>query len=90
MNDTENIMDVLLTGNNGYIGSMLTRLLLEKGYRVTGLDTNYYLGCEFDEFNYPQMKQISKELSIWSRTERLFGMKIQWALLLMWLTSQKI
>jgi nucleoside-diphosphate-sugar epimerase len=32
-------MNVLVTGNNGYIGSVLTRLLLEKGYQLTGLDT---------------------------------------------------
>jgi nucleoside-diphosphate-sugar epimerase len=33
-------MNILVTGNHGYIGSMLTRLLLDKGYRVTGLDTD--------------------------------------------------
>ncbi|MEE8413313.1 MAG: SDR family oxidoreductase [Dehalococcoidales bacterium] len=55
-------MNVLLTGNNGYIGSMLTGLLLEKGYQVTGLDTSYYLGCEFSESDYPQLKQIDKDV----------------------------
>jgi nucleoside-diphosphate-sugar epimerase len=35
---------------------------LKRGYSVTGLDTNYYLGCEFDEFSYPQLKQISKDI----------------------------
>lgn len=55
-------MNVLLTGNNGYIGSVLTRLLLERGYQVAGLDTSYYLGCEFSEFNYPQLKRINKDI----------------------------
>jgi nucleoside-diphosphate-sugar epimerase len=55
-------MNILVTGNNGYIGSMLTNLLLEKGYGVTGLDTNYYLGCEFNSLNYPQLKQINKDI----------------------------
>ena len=35
-------MNILITGNRGYIGSMLTQLIIEKGYNVTGLDTNYY------------------------------------------------
>lgn len=55
-------MNVLVTGNNGYIGSMLTGLLLDKGYRVTGLDTNYYRGCEFNNYHYPQLKQIVKDI----------------------------
>lgn len=55
-------MNVLLTGNNGYIGSMLTQLLLEKGYRITGLDTDYYGGCEFNKFHYPQVNQINKDI----------------------------
>ncbi|MFC1870591.1 NAD-dependent epimerase/dehydratase family protein [Chloroflexota bacterium] len=55
-------MKVLVTGNNGYIGSMLTQLLLEKGYQVTGLDTNYYRGCEFNRFHYPQISQINEDI----------------------------
>ena len=35
-------MKVLITGNLGYIGSVLTKLLLNKGYDVTGLDIGYY------------------------------------------------
>jgi nucleoside-diphosphate-sugar epimerase len=55
-------MNILVTGNNGYIGSMLTGLLLENGHRVTGLDTDYYQGCEFDRFDYLQVRQISKDI----------------------------
>jgi len=33
---------VLVTGADGYIGSVLTALLLERGYDVDGLDTGYY------------------------------------------------
>lgn len=33
---------VLVTGADGYIGSVLTTLLLERGYDVDGLDTGYY------------------------------------------------
>jgi len=62
-------MKVLVTGNNGYIGSMLTRLLLEKGYQVTGLDTNYYRGCDFSSYHYPQIKQIEKDIRTVSKED---------------------
>lgn len=55
-------MNVLVTGNNGYIGAVLTQLLLGRGYSVTGLDTNYYGGCEFNEYTYPKLKQISRDI----------------------------
>jgi nucleoside-diphosphate-sugar epimerase len=41
-------MNVLVTGNNGYIGSMLCDLLQKKGHSVIGFDTNYYEKCEFE------------------------------------------
>lgn len=62
-------MNILLTGNNGYIGSMLTQLLLEKGYQVTGLDTNYYRGCEFNSYHYPQIKQIDEDIRTASKSD---------------------
>lgn len=34
--------NILVTGNDGYIGSVLVPLLVGKGYLVTGLDTFYY------------------------------------------------
>lgn len=35
-------MKVLVTGNLGYIGSVLAPLLMDKGHEVAGLDTGYY------------------------------------------------
>ena len=35
-------MKVLVTGTDGYIGSQLAPLLLDRGHDVTGLDTGYY------------------------------------------------
>jgi len=42
----ENKSTILVTGNKGYIGSVLTDILLEKGYDIVGFDTNYYSGLE--------------------------------------------
>jgi nucleoside-diphosphate-sugar epimerase len=39
-------MKVLVTGHKGYIGTVLTRVLAERGYKIVGYDTNYYVGCE--------------------------------------------
>lgn len=38
----DSIKKVLVTGSNGYIGSLLMPLLDEAGYQVTGLDTGYF------------------------------------------------
>jgi len=54
-------MNVLVTGNNGYIGTVLSKLLMEKGYQVTGLDANYYQDCGFGGFGL-KIKQIKKDI----------------------------
>lgn len=41
-------MKILVTGNHGYIGTVLSRVLFEKGYEVVGLDTDYYKDCTFE------------------------------------------
>jgi nucleoside-diphosphate-sugar epimerase len=38
-------LTVLVTGNLGYIGSVLTPLLVERGYRVRGLDSGLFRDC---------------------------------------------
>jgi nucleoside-diphosphate-sugar epimerase len=40
-------MRVLVTGNNGYIGTVLCPMLLERGHEVVGLDTDLYEQCTF-------------------------------------------
>lgn len=40
-------MKVLLTGHRGYIGCVLTPMLLERGHRVTGLDSDLFRACTF-------------------------------------------
>ena len=38
-------MDVLITGNRGYIGCLLVKLLNEKGWNVRGFDSGLFLDC---------------------------------------------
>lgn len=42
-------MRVLLTGNRGYIGSVLAPMLLDRGHEVAGLDSDLYSRCSFAE-----------------------------------------
>ena len=39
-------MKVLVTGHQGYIGSVATPVLVAAGHEVTGLDTGFYRGCD--------------------------------------------
>jgi nucleoside-diphosphate-sugar epimerase len=52
----ENNCSILITGGAGYVGSLTTRLLLEKGYKVTVLDNLSYGGLSllpcFSENNF--------------------------------------
>lgn len=38
-------MRVLVTGHNGYIGTVMTSILVQEGFDVVGLDTGYYRDC---------------------------------------------
>jgi len=38
-------VNILVTGHKGYIGSVLTPILMEKGYGVVGYDADYYKEC---------------------------------------------
>ena len=43
-------MRVLLTGHEGYIGAVMTPLLIEAGHRVVGLDSGLFDGCDFGPY----------------------------------------
>ena len=46
-------MRILLTGHEGYIGSVMTPFLLEAGHDVVGLDTCLFGGCDFGAYQSP-------------------------------------
>ncbi len=45
----EEAMKILVTGHNGYIGSVMTPLLEAAGHEVRGLDTFFYAPCTFGD-----------------------------------------
>lgn len=56
-------MRILLTGIDGYIGTVLGQKLLQAGYDVTGLDTGYYSEAwmyDFENFIKPEV--IKKDI----------------------------
>lgn len=40
------ITRVLITGNRGYVGSVMAPIVMEAGFDVAGLDIDYYRGCD--------------------------------------------
>ncbi len=56
-------MRVLVTGHNGYVGTVMVPMLLEAGHEVTGLDTNLYQGSTFgEEIETPPFPAIQKDI----------------------------
>jgi nucleoside-diphosphate-sugar epimerase len=54
-------MKILVTGNLGYIGSVLVPILLDNGHEVTGFDIGYYKDCLLYN-NDINIKQIIKDI----------------------------
>lgn len=55
---------ILVTGDTGYIGSVLTTMLLRKSYDVRGYDTGYYNDCLLYPVieNYPRITRDIRDL----------------------------
>jgi nucleoside-diphosphate-sugar epimerase len=54
-------MRVLLTGHRGYIGTILTPMLLAAGHEVVGMDTDLYSRCTFGD-SIPEIPTIQKDI----------------------------
>jgi nucleoside-diphosphate-sugar epimerase len=54
-------MKVLVTGHDGYIGSVMVEVLQRAGHAVTGLDTYFYEGCDFGD-PAPVVPSIRKDI----------------------------
>ena len=54
---------ILVTGNLGYIGTVICQDLITEGYNVVGFDTNYYHNKKLIPFEYTkEIKQIREDL----------------------------
>jgi nucleoside-diphosphate-sugar epimerase len=51
-------MKVMVTGNLGYVGTVLARMLAERSHDVVGFDTGYFQACELRESAPPQVQVI--------------------------------
>jgi nucleoside-diphosphate-sugar epimerase len=60
-NGGQNAAHVLVTGHNGYIGSVMVPHLLQAGYKVVGLDTGYFRDCTFTRAA-PDLSEVSKDI----------------------------
>ena len=54
-------MNILITGNLGYIGSVLTSYLFDKKYSLVGYDIGYYEDCNLFNIKH-NIKQIKKDI----------------------------
>jgi nucleoside-diphosphate-sugar epimerase len=54
---------ILVTGHRGYIGVVMTRVLLSEGFEVVGLDTDLYRDATFgDRADLPTVPTIDKDV----------------------------
>ena len=54
-------MRVLVTGHQGYIGSILVPMLVSEGFEPEGLDSNLYKECSYGNVP-PEIKSIRKDI----------------------------
>ena len=54
--------NVLITGNLGYIGSVLTNYLGHRGYNIKGLDVGYFKKCNFNNHKIKKINQVIKDI----------------------------
>ena len=54
-------MKILVTGNNGYIGTVLTERLNDESFGVVGLDNNYFEQCNLIKVNNLSNQIINKQ-----------------------------
>jgi nucleoside-diphosphate-sugar epimerase len=54
-------MRILVTGHQGYIGTVLTPMLIAQGHIVVGVDSDLYARCTFGD-GLPEIPEIKKDI----------------------------
>jgi nucleoside-diphosphate-sugar epimerase len=59
-------MKILLTGHLGYIGAVAAPILRSAGHDVTGLDSDFYAGCDFGTppAGFPQIRKDIRDVVV--------------------------
>jgi len=52
---------ILVTGDLGYVGSVLVPLLVKRGFDVTGLDIGYFADCSLTP-TFEKYRRIAKDI----------------------------
>ena len=55
-------MRVLVTGHNGYIGSVLVPVLERAGHEVVGLDSDLFAACTFGPPTHPRSSRCATDV----------------------------
>ena len=66
MENVEINMRILLTGHNGYIGTVMASMLLTAGHEVVGLDTNFFEDCTLGpaELHIQEIRKDIRDISL--------------------------
>ena len=65
-------MNVLVTGNLGYIGSILVPELVKKNYNVTGLDIGFFKDCLISDYKKPHKQIIKEVIAVYDTNTHIF------------------
>ncbi len=55
-------MKVFLTGHRGYIGAIMTPMLLKAGHEIVGIDSNLFRDCTFNESDIVEVPSLTKDV----------------------------
>jgi len=67
-------VNILVTGNLGYIGTILTEVLEKEKYNFVGFDIGYFENCNLCETS-KNFRQINKDIRLIDKSNRKISKK---------------